>query len=60
MRHWVSRRCFEVSSLERINRTQLEDLPVAYAHLGAAEVAEEKIRKYAELIVEVVKARGVI
>jgi hypothetical protein len=48
-----------MSSFGPIHRAQLEDLLVAYAHLGAAGVAEEKIRKYAELIVEVVKARGV-
>jgi hypothetical protein len=43
-----------------INRRKLEDLLVTYAHLSAAGVTEQEIREYAELIVDVIKARGVI
>jgi len=43
-----------------INPRQLEDLLVTYAHLRAAWVTEQEIREYAELIVDVIKARGVI
>jgi hypothetical protein len=49
-----------LSSLGPIPRTQLEDLLVAYAHLGATRIRDEEIRRYAELIVDLVKMRGVV
>ena len=47
-------------SLGPIARRQLEDLLVAYAHLGATGMRGEEIRKYAELIVDLVTVRGLV
>lgn len=43
-----------------IRRTQLEDLLVTYARLGATRIGDAEIRRYAELIVDLVKMRGVV
>jgi hypothetical protein len=49
-----------MSRLGPISRTQLEDLLVTYARLGATRIRDEEIRRYAELIVDLVKMRGVV
>lgn len=49
-----------MSSLGPIRRTQMEDLLVAYARLGATRISDEEIRRYAELVVDLVKVRGLI
>jgi hypothetical protein len=49
-----------MSKLGPISRTQLEDLLVTYARLGATQIGDEEIRRYAELIVDLVKMRGVV
>jgi hypothetical protein len=48
-----------LSMLGPIRGTQLEDLLVTYARLGATGIGDEEIRRYAELIVDLVKMRGV-
>jgi hypothetical protein len=54
-------RCFRGIEFSRpIDRAQLEDLLVAYACLGATRITDEEIRRYAELIVDLVKMRGVV
>ena len=47
-------------TLGPIPRSQLEDLLVTYARLGATRIGDEEIRRYAELIVDLVKIRGVV
>jgi hypothetical protein len=49
-----------MSRVGPIRRTQLEDLLVTYARLGAMRIGDEEIRRYAELIVDLVKMRGVV
>jgi hypothetical protein len=49
-----------MSRLGPIRRTQLEDLLVTYARLGATRIGDEEIRRYAELIVDLVKMIGVV
>jgi hypothetical protein len=49
-----------MSSLGPIRQTQLEDLLVTYARLGATGIGDEEIRRYAELIVDLLKMRGVV
>jgi hypothetical protein len=49
-----------MSRLGPIPRTQLEDLLVTYACLGATRIGDKEIRRDAELIVDLVKMRGVV
>jgi len=49
-----------MSTLGPIPRSQLEDLLVTYARLGATRIEDKEIRRYAELIVELVKVRRVV
>jgi hypothetical protein len=47
------------SVLGAINRRELEDLLVTYLKLRGTGISEQEIRKYAELIVDLVKVRGI-
>jgi hypothetical protein len=48
------------STLGVINRRELEDLLVTYSELRGTGISNQEIRKYVELIVDLVKVREIV